>query len=511
MSTTVQNTSAFPRTSLCFPRSSAENLAAIAWLFGLQTPRVETARILELGCASAGNLIPFATRNRRATLVGVDASTAAVEAGRQCIESLGLGNVTLHCARLDELTAELGQFDYIICHDLYSHVTAQDRQVIARLCRDHLAADGVAYVSYNVYPGWKGREMVRDALLMEAQHAADSGEKLARARRLFAFLKRCAPHDGSSMRSAVDECESICADDAALSEFLQPNNVPCYFSDFVARAEAEGLAYLADANPVGMFVSNVAADAREALVDACGHSQVALEQRMDFLGNRSYRQSLLVHADRAGEIVYRLQPERLARLHVAARFESPEAVRLDDDQQFFTLHDGRRIGLRGAVAKVAAYRLNEVWPRTQNLPALLGYVEQQLGALPEQAEAQLIALFERLVVGGFGRYRLSAVVGGPGAAGMPRVEPEVIAFAEATQTVTFNPWHESIVLDPFSSLLLPLLDGCHTQDELLEVIAAAIADERLGFMRDGQPITDREELDRTGVLHLHRVLDSLMA
>ncbi|QEY71417.1 hypothetical protein [Pseudomonas denitrificans (nom. rej.)] len=165
--------------------------------------------------------------------------------------------------------------------------------------------------------------------------------------------------------------------------------------------------------------------------------------------------------------------------------------------------------------KVAAYRLNEVWPRTQNLPALLAYVEQQLGSLPPNADAQLLDLFEHIVVSDFGRFRLSAVVGGPGAAGMPRVDPEVIAYAQLSGciegSVTFNPWHESVTLDAFSALLLPLLDGCHTQDELLEVIADAVAEGRLGFLRDDRPITDRAELGRVGVLHLHRVLESLLA
>jgi len=512
VSTSAQHTPVVPPPFLSFPRTSAENLAAIAWLFGLDAAPVETARVLELGCAGGGNLIPFATRNRRSSVVGVDASQAAVEAGRHCIERLGLSNLTLHCATLEELDPELGQFDYIIRHDLYSHVSARERQAIAQICQSHLAANGIAFVSYTVYPGWKGREAVRDAILLGSQDIEDQSQLLGRARSTFETLQHWVPQGQGTLRGALQECAPIFADDAALSAFLRPKNVPCYFSDFIARFEAEGLIYLADANPSGMFVSNLATEVRQGLLETCPN-QVVLEQQMDFLSNRCHRQSLLVHADQAAAIGYRLDPTRLAKLHVAVRFECAEAEDLDDDQKYFTLPDGRRVGLRGTVLKLAARRLSEVWPRTQNLPALLNYAQQQLGALPEQAEEQLIELFERMVVGGFGRYRLRAVVGGPGATGMPRVEPEVIAFAEAVPggAMTFNPWHETILLDPFSSLLLPLLDGCHTQDDLLEAITAAIADERLGFMHDGQPITDKAELDRISRLHLQRVLDSLMA
>ncbi|WP_236200966.1 class I SAM-dependent methyltransferase [Pseudomonas pseudonitroreducens] len=503
------------RTSRCYPQSAPENLAVLAWLFGLKAPKVETARVLELGCADGGNLIPFATRHRRATAVGVDLSPESVEDGLERIEHLGLGNIRLQAAALTDIGAKLGEFDYIICHGLYSYVTPQERQAIARICKEHLSANGVAYVSSNTYPGWKGRELVRDAMLLRLSGRSKEGYAAAEARGMFDFLKQWKGLGDGVLEGALKECEPLCADDYRLSAFLDPSNVPCYFSDFIQRFEAQGMTYLAEAYPAGMFISNYPAGVQKALLGECGHSQVALEQYLDILTNRSSRQTLLVHADRANSIRYRISPERLAKLHVSARFECEEAVRLEDGEQYFLVADGRRIGLHNAVMKVAAYRLNEVWPRTQNLPALRTFVEQQLGELPEGAEAQLIDLFEHIVVTGLGRYRLSAVVGGPGAQGMPRVDPEVIAYAQLNGDehggITFNPWHEQVTLDPFSALLLPHLDGCHTQDELLEVIADGIAEERLGFLREGQPITDQEELGRTGVLHLHRVLESLLA
>ncbi|WP_447750333.1 methyltransferase regulatory domain-containing protein [Pseudomonas nicosulfuronedens] len=487
----------------------------LAWLFGLEAPKVETARVLELGCADGGNLIPFATRHGRAKALGIDLSPQVIEGGVQRIKQLGLSNIRLHATELAHISAELGEFDYILCHGLYSHLSAQDRQAIARICKENLAPQGVAYVSYNTYPGWKGREMVRDALLLRSGGASEASQTLAEARGMFNFLQQWAHLGGGLLKGAVQECEPLCSDPGRLAAFLEPSNTPCYFSDFVQRFERQGLAYLAEASPAGMFLSNYPSEMQQALLEECGHSQVAIEQFFDILTNRSSRQTLLVHAEQAASIRYRMTAERLAKLHVSARFECEEAVRLEDGEQHFLVADGRRLSLNSAASKMAAYRLNEVWPRTQNLPALLGFVEQQLGSLPAQAEAQLIDLFEQIVIEDLGRYRLSPVMGGAGAEGMPRVEPEVIAYGELNGGVegspTFNPWHERVTLDAFSALLLPLLDGCHTQDELLEEIAQAIADGRLGFLRDNQPITDQEELGRIGVLHLHRVLETLLA
>jgi Predicted regulatory domain of a methyltransferase len=487
----------------------------LAWLFGLEPPKVETARVLELGCGSGANLIPFATRHRRAKVLGIDRSADAIDSGQRTVRQLGLNNVRMHIAELAEITAELGQFDYIICHGLYSHLSSGDRRAVARICRENLVANGVAYVSFNTYPGWKAREMVRDAMLLRLDGRALGAQELGEAQGMFDFLRQWAPLGGSTLKGAVEECESVCRDPARLALFLEPNNSPCYLTDFAQRFEQNGLAYLADSRAAGMFINHFPEGVQQALLSECGHSQVALEQYMDILTNRSARQALLVNAEQAGAIRYRLLAERLAKLHVAARFECEGAVQLDDSEQTFLVADGRRVGLRGSAMKVAAYRLNEVWPRTQNLPALLAYVEEQLGGLPPRAEAQLYDLFEHIVVSDFGRYRLTPVVGGPGAAGMPRVDPEVIAYAQMSGcidgSVTFNPWHESVTLDAFSALLLPLLDGCHTQDELLEAIADAVAEGRLGFLRDDQPITDRGELGKVGVLHLHRVLESLLA
>src|SRR4051812_23249973 len=49
-----------PYESHPYPQTHPSRLAAVATLFGLRPPPVETARVLELGCAAGGNLIPMA-------------------------------------------------------------------------------------------------------------------------------------------------------------------------------------------------------------------------------------------------------------------------------------------------------------------------------------------------------------------------------------------------------------------------------------------------------------------
>ena len=114
---------AAPYDSHAYPQSAPGHLAAIAYLFGLGTPEVSSARVLEIGCAAGGNLIPFAAGHPRARAVGIDLSQVHIDQGRERVQALGLDNLELltgDIARMD--LAALGQFDFIICHGVYSWV-----------------------------------------------------------------------------------------------------------------------------------------------------------------------------------------------------------------------------------------------------------------------------------------------------------------------------------------------------------------------------------------------------
>ncbi len=51
-----------PYPSMPITHTQPAHLAALARLFGAEAPSVERARVLELGCAAGGNIIPLAAR-----------------------------------------------------------------------------------------------------------------------------------------------------------------------------------------------------------------------------------------------------------------------------------------------------------------------------------------------------------------------------------------------------------------------------------------------------------------
>src|SRR4051812_47241682 len=68
-----------------FPQTRPERLATMGTLFGMRCAPPGRCRVLELGCASGGNLIPMALMDPGSTFVGVDLSGRQIEDGRRVV------------------------------------------------------------------------------------------------------------------------------------------------------------------------------------------------------------------------------------------------------------------------------------------------------------------------------------------------------------------------------------------------------------------------------------------
>src|SRR5690349_17016000 len=69
---------AVPYSVGAFPQTHPDRLATIATLFGMRPALPQGCRVLELGCASGGNLIPMAWAMPESTFVGVDLSARQI-------------------------------------------------------------------------------------------------------------------------------------------------------------------------------------------------------------------------------------------------------------------------------------------------------------------------------------------------------------------------------------------------------------------------------------------------
>jgi methyltransferase-like protein/SAM-dependent methyltransferase len=492
-----------PYESYAHPRSAPGQLAAIASLFGLDTPEVSTARVLEIGCAAAGNLIPFAAMYPHARTVGIDLSRVHIRQGRQRVQALGLDNVELVHGDIASMDlAALGRFDFIICHGLYSWVADEVQEAILAACRRLLVPDGVAYLSYNVYPGWKAKEIVRDAMLLSAGRRVRPEEKVRAARGAVDFLQKVAQPDGVLAKALADyrELAAETGDYYLLHEELEEFNSPCYFRDLVDRARVHGLAYLAEAQPENMFAQNYGPIVVEHLAAECGDDQVLREQHLDFVVNRSFRQTLLVHAERANQIRHRLNHSRFRHLHFCAWVPTAAGdAGLDGTRQQYGDQSGRMFVVDDPGIKAALAALNDRWPWTLSRQQLVDAARARLASAGVtdgvDLEARVDLLLEVLIIQGHARYRPEPVA--PESVGMLALDEPARRMAELTRddvdAFVFNHWHEMMPLSPADRHLLPLLDGTHDREALLEALVDAFRQNLIRIDRDDEQVVDEAE------------------
>jgi SAM-dependent methyltransferase len=134
-----------PYESYPFAQTHPDRLATVATLLGLRPPRVDHCRVMELGRAGGGNLLPMAATLPESRFVGVDLSGRQMAEGQKVVEALGLENIELKHRSILDIDRDFGRFDYIICHGVYSWVPAPVQDKILEVCGQNLTPNGVAY------------------------------------------------------------------------------------------------------------------------------------------------------------------------------------------------------------------------------------------------------------------------------------------------------------------------------------------------------------------------------
>jgi SAM-dependent methyltransferase len=298
-----------PYTGRPYPDSHPERLATMATLFGAKPAAIGRCRVLEVACGDGANLIPMAYALPESEFVGFDLAAQPIETSRRLAARIGLTNLSLSQCDLADFPADAGTFDYIIAHGLYSWIPAAARDQLLALISRHLAPRGVAFVSYNVYPGCYVRRMVWEMLRFHTEPLEEPGERVAEAQALARLLAQGQVLNDPYTALMKAELTRFSSRDAGFlfHDDLAEVNEPCYFHDFVAHAGTHRLQFLCEAELVATAYVGLAAEVRQVL-DAL--EPLAREQYLDFAKCRRFRQTLLCHEGVA--IERRIEPERIA-------------------------------------------------------------------------------------------------------------------------------------------------------------------------------------------------------
>lgn len=490
-----------PYPEACYAQAHPDRLATLATILGLNPVPVANCRVLELGCASGWNLIPMAYGLPNSKFTGIDFSISQIEAGQTVIANLGLSNVQLVQADILKLTVDLGEFDYIIAHGVYSWVPSEVREQLMSICKQHLASNGIAYVSYNTYPGWHMKDAVRNMMLYHTRNTEQYQGRVDKARELLNFLAESVDYDdphGTFLKAygfmlkvynqfiIRKRSKERHGDKLLLHGELEEVNDAFYFHEFVSHAEKHGLQYLIESDFTRVLTGKLSPET-EKILHNMSSNIIELEQYMDFLRNSTFRQTLLCHADITIDRVLNPDSSWLRKIYVAGHSQpvKEESSSLDNSTAHFRSSDGQEAITSHPVSKAAMLHLVQTSPQAILLADLFDvavrqvYQKEQAALDKDIIDRDIRALLDFLMDSYSQSTRLIELK-----AHKPRfvlstsekpLGSKVARWqAQLGRTEVTNLRHERVDLDNVSKFLLPHLDGKHNLEELLEILVKSV-------------------------------------
>ncbi len=469
--------------------------------------------MLELGCGDGGNALSIAQTLPDARVLGVDASPGAIERGTDLARAAGLANVELRCATFEQLGKgadkptgndpddspgkgpveslgnESAEFDYIIAHGVYSWVPPQARGALLDCVKRCLAPEGIAFVSYNAYPGSYLRDMARDMLRYHVQGISDPEERLTRAQELMRTIVEIE-QPSPFARVLREQMERMLGYSDALlfHDDLAEVSTPFYFHEFIEHARARGLQFLSEAD---LFESQM-----RDVPDSAGHLMASLpqdavvrEQYMDFFKNRMFRQTLICHV--AAPVNRTLDEVAIEGLWISSRARPQEGVEgeaeegralgetrpaahrpapgEDPEARKFLTPEGFSMTTSEPLVQAAMDALGETWPQSVTFPTLLARAREAAG--PESPSEMVAARLRSVLFQGY-LARIVMLAGCPppvsGEVGeRPTVSPLARAQSAAGLRALSSLLHANVRLDgELEAGALALLDGTRSAAEV---------------------------------------------
>lgn len=475
------------------PGAHVRCLEGLGSLLGIGPADATQCRVLELGCASGRNLIPQACEFSGSRFVGVDFAADQVAGAQAIVDELGLDNVELRHASLTEIDGSWGRFDYILCPGVFSWVAPELQEKILTICKENLSPQGVAVVSYNVFPGWYSKKLVRDLMRYHAAAFDEPTRQITEARAVLELVAdRVAAEtvQGKVFRSERDLLRTT-GDAYVYHDYLVEENRPLYFHEFVKRAEDHDLQFVSDASLAGMSGTFMARELQEVL------ARTPLVQRcqlLDFLRNEAFHRTLLCHRD--VNLDRQWNPESMMRFHVAlAEKPTPGDFDIGSHAPVGLQFTPGKLTTTDPLGKAAIKHLINIWPKAARID------EVRVAALGELSATAYAPSCE----GDAGRNTLAGAMLGALIAGLLKVylhPPELCTAVSDKPQVTplsrilarqgsdlVNQVHENVTFDDIQRFLVSRLDGQRDRNALLEELGQSTAAGDLKIEGDSQAVS----------------------
>jgi 2-polyprenyl-3-methyl-5-hydroxy-6-metoxy-1,4-benzoquinol methylase len=353
-----------PYPTLVQDHTHPDRMNVVASLFGMNPAPIDRCRVLEVGCGDGTNLLSQAYCCPNATFVGIDLADRAIREANETTAALHLRNIRFEVRDLTALPDDFGEFDYITAHGIYAWVPDAVREGLLRLCRKHLAPNGIAFVSYNAMPGGHMRRIARDLMRFHTREVADPAEKVRESENILEWAIKASGR-ADYYRDLLQSRLKTMSDGAALfHDDLNDIYEPVYFEDFVADAVRHRLQYAGEADFFEMSGALASPTALEQINQMSRGDRIRKEQYMDFLNGRAFRQTLLCREEvrLAAEAI----PGRIGAFHISTSLRPAEKA-----GEFVTA-SGRKIETNHPVIQRKLRHLHEITPSTLPVSEITG-------------------------------------------------------------------------------------------------------------------------------------------
>ena len=330
-----------------FFNANAPNHLRIVQLLNGQRPPDRDAkyRCLEIGAGSGVGLAVIAASDPNGEFVAVDYMPGHIAAGAQFGRAAKMTNIDFVEADIVELVNsndhDLGEFDYIICHGVYSWVGPQVREAILALLRKSLRPGGLLFFGYNSLPGWTMTGPAQKLISEFGKSAA--GAVQDRVVGAFDFVNQMARLEAKFLdpdqipvlgRKASDGVADLGGNEIRYlaHEYFSEQWSPEYFIDVARELAAEKMDFVGSATMTDLFSPMVATEPQRQLL-ANVPDKLMVEQLKDYFSPQMYRRDVYVRGyapitDR--ERTKRLKDERMMLIGHPEKFEYKINCRLGE-------------------------------------------------------------------------------------------------------------------------------------------------------------------------------------
>ena len=469
-----------PYESYAYRDTHPDHLYLAGKLFGMNPPDFKTARVLELGCAAGGNLLPYALAFPESKCIGIDLSIEEINEGNHIKNALKVKNVELLQKDIMKIGKDFGTFDYIIAHGVFSWVPDFVRDKILELCRNNLSENGIAMISYNAYPGWHGVTALRDIMRYHSQAFKEPREKVMQSRSLLNFLSQNAPKTHTFYKEFIDkerETLSNANETYIYHDHLADINNPYYLYQFNDMLVKSDLQYVGDTSLTSMYLKNMGTAAAAQFSKLKDH--IRQEQYIDFLLNRRFRMSIVTHA--AVKLNRTLNAEQIFDFYLTSNVapvgDNPGPHR---EVVFKKIQEERHFSTKDPVSTAFFLALYAAGRKPVSVKELAQTVKTQLN-LPDTEPVMQLARQCGIDFAFSGFIELHAIADDF----VTTVSEKPVAYALARYEAKANPERKRLTsaarhtggTNKFLNLLLGYCDGKNDIDSLVEKMLAHVKDQ----------------------------------